>query len=428
LRVEDRSVNTINNLEILYCKSCESVYKVDNIRRDNLIYKKLDCPYCGAKNIVKVDSLISVTIETIYSYFKKVERFRELIDKMIIKIDELFLKMQKINSFREIIKENGLFSEIFTLYAKLGVIIDDLENHIMEFQESIFKKTKEMLEEFTSTKRVLRFSLLQQIDEFYEYLNNILSQFSALAENFRSIKMVVNKFEIKAKELMPLLSKREMGPLLIKIINIDRNNYLVLSLKNLYVIDLKKRRVTKQIAVNKIINIRASKKLLRQGLEIETLDGRRIFIRIPSEEINNALTAINSVLNSEVSDFNLLVNYEVERKAVKPITKRLRTKIHESKIQILSLIKEMKRTIKEMFENKGLKVTNSQVSEANDEYESLSVDAKIFQKLLEDLDQKYESGLLTVQEYLKLKHYLLKQLEKVKEKSVIYKRSKEFPK
>lgn len=397
---------SINVPRVLYCPNCESIFiaKRSGLKRFGSAEHK--CPYCNVNRIMKVDAALSVLKKDIYKCLRRVDKIREFIDKMILKIDNIVSSIIKVRELRVVMKENNVFSDILTLYAELGVIIDELEERIERFQNDFAERVNIISEEIRGTHQTLRLSYLSQItDGLNTELNTVLNRIQAITEKYSSIKKEVEEQLVTIEVIRKVGMSADTD--ILNIIKLDHRNLLVITAHKINIINLVKKKIVKTISLDQIMNVVLKRGIFSFGVLIERLDGKKTFIKVSPEiaaSVINAITKARALSNYYSNELNL----EVEQRAVKPTTKRLREKMLRAKLMVVKSVDGLKRVLFDEFArgNSRNGVINLKDLAQNED----TISKKVIRLLLKDIEKKYELGLIGFEEYMKVKKYLLTRL------------------
>ena len=119
-------------LTLFYCKRCDRVFEFKKIGNVSFITQKRKCPYCNSTEIVLLDKVFLEIRRRFYSFIQRVEKVREYIDKIILRIDQITgIVSKKMTAFY--FQRNSVVSDLIDIFTNTGLIIEHLEEDLRHF-------------------------------------------------------------------------------------------------------------------------------------------------------------------------------------------------------------------------------------------------------------------------------------------------------
>ncbi len=388
-----------NESMVYYCKHCEHVFKLKY--RKQFLYNSFQerCPYCNGLDIVPLEKVFSEMRRKFYEFVQKVEKIREYIDKIILKIDQtagIISKKITILYFHR----KGITSKIVEMFTDIGLVIEKLEEDLRDLAIKLRKSVKDTINIENKT-----FNL--------SIINDLLGSYSQKINNYaNSIKTIASKMLEVKKEIHKILELARIITASSKFVNsviMDvfflRQEILVLLDKFICVIDTTKSSIKKIIPTNDYISIYHCRKFLNTGVCIENLGGKKYFLRVDEETANKLISIMHNVDSGNSNEeMDIRENIELKYKVLKPSTRIVRENLFQLRSQIIESINALRSDINNALndEHKDL-FTNKK---ANQETKNMYV----IKELLQDLEAKFNQGQIGLEEFMRVKRALLKQL------------------
>mgnify|MGYP000079451668 CR=1 FL=1 len=408
-------------ISIYYCRDCESIFARDNSHLD-VIYprNKSDikvCPFCGHNSTMLYDNMLNEIKIHLYDIFKRIDILRTYIDKFLSKLDKIALKLNYYRSLGILI-DKWVISWIINKYVYLGDIIDEIEETLKLIKMSITNATDYILREFKETARFARLSKITdvienlkiKISEYAKKLRDVIKDYPEFRINYKKMRKKVN--DVMSIDQSIIFSAEKS---FIRIIDVNTSSYLIITSNDLFLIDVKKKRKKRLASLKEVRNIKTKKGLLSRKLIIETIDGQEICIKVPIDAVHKIIQELD--IGKRFTEYSSQVNsFEIERKAIKPTTRRLRSQLIETKKIVLLKIEKLRNII---FEKKSDKFDNQSFNlQRNSTENSKNFKEEAIREILRDLEEKFNSGQISTQDYFRLKKNFLMQLQNSKADSI----------
>ncbi len=381
--------------EVFYCPRCEYFFrlKIHNIK-PYLIRKK--CPNCGNDNILLVKTVFIRMRHDFHKFMQKVEKVREYIDKIVLKIEQIINLISK-DEARHYFDKNGYVSEVMDIYTNIGILIERLEDELTQFILEFRKASKRILIDDRTAKLSL--------------INNLLEEFNSRLHDYAyGIKQIAKRVMRTQKELQKSLNviraiNQHENFKAIEVLEIffTEDKVIVITSMHIYVLNPTKMNVERRININEFVIVSHCKRFFTNGICIELLNGKKYFLKTEPDVAEKAISSIDELRSKTIYESSYS-NIETKYKVLKPNTRSIRDRVFQLKSQIIDTITELKKGIASAL---NLREETKQ-REFQSNYNSKN--ASVIKELLKDLDAKYNQGLISFEDYMKFKRFLLTQL------------------
>lgn len=389
---------------LFYCERCNKVFKFENKRNALLVAYKKKCPHCNSTEIIMLDKVFLEIRRKLYNFIQKVERVREYIDKIILKIDQT----ARLVSRKIIIlyfHKNNVISDLMNMFTDIGLVVEGLEEDLNYFITRFRKTIRDMI---NPKDRYLKLSFIDELlREYDRRINNYARKIKDIANRMLEVKRTINRVLDLIKVIMQRSSVNDM---IITDIFFLESVIIVVLYKSIYLIDVVKLNIKKTIPINNLISTYPCKKLLSNGICIEVLGGKRFFLKADTSMANKLIQTILNMRENLIEKYNNFTNnIKSKIRALKPSTRIIRENLFQLKSQVIDEINKLKITVHSIllgdYKNSGAKKESS-----------LSMKSKpIVNALLRDVKSLYEQRLISLEDYMRLKRDLYKQLFKENE-------------
>lgn len=384
---------------IYYCTSCESFFTFNNQLFNQLNNVNVMCPYCKASKVIMLSDVLGRLSKQFLKFLRNIDRLRMLIEKIILKLDNIVSVIKSKNELEALLQNTKLVSGLLNLYAELGLINDKLEQMVHDNVNSFIMKLKELISEFEQTDRYFKVSKINELLENFSHdVSKIVPSLRKISEKYLHIVEKVKRFSFLVDIIKGVLVLNDEK--MRKILRVEKDTYLLLTDRHIYLINIRKRKINKKIPIGWIYQIYGSKKLFANGITIEGIDGKKIFIKTES----NLLSGLENIIYTDSArNIHEIADIDMERKTIRPVTKSLRETISNAKQRVLSELNKSRERI--LFRiSDGIK--EEKQKEKKDSHYTLEVDS-VTKILLEDLERKYDQGKISLEEYMRFKRSLL---------------------